>query len=260
MDDMKVFGINVHKDKKFKSYIFDNRNNSIKDLLAQIEDLNKNKNDLNFANRLMFEMYNSNKIEGNTLSRQETKLVLENKVLPENCNYKDFLECINLNNAIEDFRKIKYIDSKTIKDIHKTLTRNIVEPSNCGKFRTEPVYISNCLHVPPKADMIESLMENSIIKFNNSNRTLIDIFVFKLELVTIHPFTDGNGRTSRVIMNGMLEDLGYPRVIFKDVDKKFYYKALEDAQVKYMINNWIRYCLLLLKYNLEYLNSITILE
>ena len=58
----------------------------------------------------------------------------------------------------------------------------------------------------------------------------------------------------------MLENVGYPRVIFKENDKKYYYRALEDAQLRYNTESWIRYCALILKYNLEYLNDVDILS
>ena len=63
----------------------------------------------------------------------------------------------------------------------------------------------------------------SIAKFNNSNKALVDMFQFKLDFVSIHPFVDGNGRTARLILNALLESSGYPRVIFKANDKKYYY-------------------------------------
>lgn len=253
-----VFGIEVHKIKKFKSFISHNNSHSNDELLSQIEQLNSTKEDLNYSNRLLFEMYNSNKIEGNTLTRQDTKLVLEDKIIPEGLSYKDLIECINLRRAISNYRKIDTLNLDLILSIHKALMADLLDTP--GIVRNEPVYISSCMHIPPSADKVENLLNKSIEKYNNSSRTIVDMFIFKLEFVSIHPFTDGNGRTSRLLLNALLENAGYPRLIFKDSDKKYYYKALEDAQVKYKIDSWIRYCLLLMKYNLEYLNSIDILE
>lgn len=259
LDDLNILGIEVHEKKKFKSYVFHNKNYSNEDLLLQIDELNKNKDDWNYSNRLMFEMYNSNKIEGNTLTNQDTKLILENKVIPEGASYRDFQECVSLNRTINKFRKISDLSLDLVLSIHRELTVDLLDDCNSGKIRNCPVYISNCLHVPPSNEKVLDLLNASIDKFNSSKRGLIDIFIFKLEFVSIHPFTDGNGRTSRIIMNGLLENLGYPRLIISDKNKKFYYKALEDAQVKYMISGWIRYCLLLMKFNLEYLNDISVI-
>lgn len=259
LDDLNVFGIEIHDKKKFKSYIFHNRDFTDSQLLSQIEELNKNKDDWNYSNRLMFEMYNSNKIEGNTLTNQDTKLILDNKVIPEGATYRDVQECVSLNRTINRFRKIDSLSLDLVLEIHRELTVDLLEDSVSGKIRNCPVYISNCLHTPPSSDKVLSLLNSSINKFNSSSKSLIDIFIFKLEFVSIHPFTDGNGRTSRIIMNGLLENLGYPRLIISDKNKKFYYKYLEDAQVKYMIEDWVRYCLILMKFNLEYLNDINII-
>lgn len=254
-----VFGVSIHKTKKFKSFVFDNRNFTVDDLINQIEDLNRSKVDDNFKNRLFFECYNSNKIEGNTLSRQDTKLLWYDKVIPSDSSYEDVVECLNLKATINKYRKINVdnVSLDLIKDIHSMITYNLNVDED---FRKEQVYISYCLHVPPSADRVLDLMTKAIEKFNCSEKSLIDVFMLKLNLVTIHPFMDGNGRTSRLLMNGLLEYMGYPRLIFKNADKKFYYKALEDAQVKYQVGNWIRYCLILMKYNLVYLNDVDCLN
>ena len=74
------------KKKKFKSFIFHNRNFSQEALIEQIQELNTLKNDFTYGNRLFFEIYNSNKIEGNSLSRIDTKLLLEDKIMPKKEN------------------------------------------------------------------------------------------------------------------------------------------------------------------------------
>lgn len=258
MDNI-IFSIEPHKEKKFKSYIFHNRNFSNEELLVQVEELNKNKDDRKFADRLMIEMYNSNKIEGNTLTIREFILILEDKIIPDDVSYHDLIECINLNRTIGKYRKIKDLSIDLILDIHSELTADLLGDEDRGKIRNKPVYISNCLHNPPSHEKVKELLDKSINKFNTSNRTLTDIFIFKLEFVSIHPFIDGNGRSSRIIMNGLLEELGYPRLIITDKNKKYYYKALEDAQARYLYDNWIRYCLLLMKFNLEYINDVDML-
>ena len=247
MDDSTIFGVVPHEKKKFKSYVFHNRSFSNDELIHQIDELNRNKEDYNFTNRLMFEMYNSN------------KLILEDKIIPEGVKYSDLIECINLNRTIVKFRKVKGLSLDLVLSVHKELTTDLLSEVESGVLRKVPVYISNCLHTTPDAELVEGLLKSSINKFNKSNKTLVDIFIFKLEFVSIHPFVDGNGRVSRILMNGLLEYYGYPRLIVTERNKKFYYKALEDAQVRYMTGSWIRYCLLLMKFNLEYLNDVDIL-
>lgn len=255
-----IFGVEPYKSKKFKTYMFEHSGISTNEILNDIEVLNNNKNDKNFSNRLLFEIYNSNSIEGNTLTNQDTKLILEENIAPDDCSIKDILECTNLKGAITRYRKLDTLDLDTILSIHSLITYNILEPNKSGRLRNEDVYISGCMFIPPKADKVKDLINASIAKFNNSNKALVDMFQFKLDFVSIHPFVDGNGRTARLILNALLESSGYPRVIFKANDKKYYYKALEDAQVRYKPESWIRYCALLLKYNLEYLNDVDILK
>lgn len=260
MSNSEIFGISPYRIKKFKSYMAHHGTVPTEQLFRDVEELNKSKVDLNFSNRLLYEMYNSNKIEGNTLTNQDTKLILEENIVPDGCELKDLLECTNLKGAITEFRKIDCISLEEILKIHSLITFNILDTDKCGHLRKECVFISGCMFTPPEPNKVEELLKKSINKFNNSKRTLRDIFIFKLEFVSIHPFVDGNGRTSRLILNAMLENVGYPRVIFKASDKKYYYRALEDAQLRYNTESWIRYCALLLKYNLEYLNDVDILS
>lgn len=246
--------------KKFKSFIWSNKDFSDSELLNQIIKMNdvRPKTDLDF--RIGFEIYNSNKIEGNKLDRIETRLILEDKIIPEDSSYRDIMECINLGTTIEDFRLIDSLSLDLILNIHKSVTNNILGKDQKGKIRTGPVYITNSMHIPPKPSEVESLLIDSINKFNNSDKNIIDVFIFKFELVSIHPFIDGNGRTSRVIMNGLLENLGFPRLIITDKEKKFYYEALENSNTRFNKNYWIRYCLLLMKYNLEFLDCVDYLD
>ena len=248
------------KKKKFKSFIFHNRNFTQENLLEQIQELNNEKDDFTYGNRLFFEIYNSNKIEGNSLSRIDTKLLLEDKIMPEEGKYSDIIESLNLRRALNKFKKINTLDLDLILNIHKEITEDLLSDDDCGKLRDKKVYITNSMHTPPVPEEVLNKLLTIINEYNSSNRTLIDIFIFKLRFVEIHPFIDGNGRTSRLIINGLLENQGFPRIVFRDSDKKFYYTAIEDAIVKYKIDDFVRYCLLQLKFILENLNDPTILE
>jgi Fic family protein len=248
------------KKKKFKSFIFHNRNFLEHDLIQQIEDFNNSKDDFTYGNRLFFEIYNSNKIEGNSLSRIDTKLLLEDKIMPEHGKYSDVIESLNLRRALNKFRKINTLSLELIMDIHNTITEDLLSSNELGKLRDKKVYITNSLHTPPVPEEVPNKLLTIINEYNSSNRTLRDMFMFKLRFVEIHPFIDGNGRTSRLILNGLLENQGFPRIVFRDSDKKFYYTYIEDAIVKYKIDDWIRYCILQLKFILENLNDPTILE
>lgn len=240
--------------KKLKSFIWSNKDFSIEELYEQIVEMNKKRKPINLDFMIGLEIYNSNRIEGNRLDRIETKLILEDKIIPEDSSYRDVVECINLGTTIEDFRLIEEPSIDLILNIHKSITNGLLSKSEKGKFRKDHVYIQNSTHKPPSPELVESKLTESINKFNSSSKTIIDVFIFKLDLVTIHPFIDGNGRTSRVIMNGLLENLGFPRLIITDTEKKFYYDALEKTNYRFDKNYWIRYCLLLMKYTLESLD------
>lgn len=248
------------KKKKFKSFIFYNRNFLEHDLIKQIEELNNSKDDFTYGNRLFFEIYNSNKIEGNSLSRIDTKLLLEDKIMPEEVKYSDVVESLNLKRALNKFRRIDTLSLELILDIHNTITEDLLTSNESGKLRDKKVYITNSMHTPPAPEKVSDELFAIINEFNSSKKTLRDMFIFKLRFVQIHPFIDGNGRTSRLILNGFLENHGFPRIVFRDSEKKFYYTYIEDAIVKYKIDDWVRYCLLQLKFILENLNDPTILE
>lgn len=248
------------KKKKFKSFIFHNRNFLEHDLIRQIENFNSYKDDFTYGNRLFFEIYNSNKIEGNSLSRIDTKLLLEDKIMPEDVKYSDVVESLNLKRALNKFRKIDTLSLELILNIHNTITEDLLSSNESGKLRDKRVYITNSMHTPPAPEEVHDKLFNIINQYNSSNKALRDMFIFKLRFVEIHPFIDGNGRTSRLILNGLLENQGFPRIVFRDSDKKFYYTYIEDAIVKYKTDDWIRYCLLQLKFILENLNDPTILE
>lgn len=248
------------KKKKFKSFIFHNRNFSEETLIEQILELNTLKDDFTYENRLFFEIYNSNKIEGNSLSRIDTKLLLEDKIMPEEGKYSDIIESLNLRRALNKFRKINSLGLDLILNIHKEITEDLLNNNESGILRDKKVYITNSMHTPPHPDEVSDKLLTIINEYNSSNRTLRDMFMFKLHFVEIHPFIDGNGRTSRLILNGLLENQGFPRIVFRDSDKKFYYTYIEDAIVKYKKDDWVKYCILQLKFILENINDPTILE
>lgn len=249
----------IKPSKKFKSYIWNNRQFSIEELYEEVVRLNSASPSPITNPSVTFEVFTSNRLEGNNLTLDETKLILEDKVIPEDSSYRDVVECINLGTTIEDYRIIKDVDLDLILNIHKSISNGLLSKSEKGLIRKGPVFILNSSHIPPNAEEVEEKLTKSIERFNSSNRTIIDIFLLKLDLVTIHPFTDGNGRISRVLMNGLLEGAGFPRLVITDSEKKFYYDALEDTNSKFNKDYWIRYCLLLMKYNLEFLDSVDVL-
>ena len=184
--------------------------------------------------------YESNRIEGNTLTLQETALVIEEGLTIGGKSLREHLEAINHNEAIAFIKDIAQgeepITERTILQIHALILRGI-DRQNAGRYRTVPVLISGSQHVPPQPYLIEKQMEDFLLRFREMEDEGIhpvDIAAYLHdELVRIHPFIDGNGRTSRLLMNLYLLRHGYATALLKgDAESKLaYYKALETSHV-----------------------------
>ena len=185
--------------------------------------------------------YESNRIEGNTLTLQETALVVNEGVTISGKSMREHLEAINHTEAINYIKDIAKqdieISERTIKEIHALVLHGI-NRENAGRYRTVPVMISGSTHVPPQPYLLEKLMEDFILQFQEletkgTHPVLIAAYLHD-ELVRIHPFIDGNGRTSRLLMNLYLLRKGYTLVNLKGSDdaKLGYYKALETSHTE----------------------------
>lgn len=175
--------------------------------------------------------YNSNAIEGNTLTLQETAMVLEGMTIDQK-PMKDHLEAVGHKDA---FMYVQEIASKSIeitesviKDIHALVLMN--RPDDKGVYRKIPVKIMGAYTEPVQPYLIQSKMEELLI--NNEQRkntmNIIErIALFHLEFEGIHPFIDGNGRTGRLILNLDLIQNGYPPINVKFSDRKRYYDAFD---------------------------------
>ncbi len=177
--------------------------------------------------------YNSNGIEGNTLTLKETKVVLEGITIGGK-SIREHLEAINHKNAIEYLESLlnekDRISEWNIKELHQLILKGI-DNKNAGKYRNNNVFISGAKHIPPEYIKVPELMEKLIINYNNWNKyhPIIRAALLHGELVKIHPFIDGNGRTARLIMNMDLMKNGYVPVIIKKEDRLKYYEALDKA-------------------------------
>lgn len=179
--------------------------------------------------------YNSNGIEGNTLTLRETQVVLEGITIGGK-TLKEHLEVINHDKAIlllEDIVKDKEpINEWNIKCIHGLILREI-DDKNAGKYREENVIIRGAKHIPPDYLIVHELMEKLIINYNNWKKyhPIIRASLLHGELVKIHPFVDGNGRVSRLVMNLSLMNSDYLPVIVKKDKRLEYYNVLDKAHI-----------------------------
>lgn len=185
--------------------------------------------------------YESNKIEGNTLTLQETALIVNEGITISGKSMREHLEAINHAQAVDFIKDIESkdinINEHTIKEIHAIILHGI-NRENAGRYRNVPVMISGSKHMPPQPYLIEKQMEDFMTEFQRKEKegihpVLISAYLHD-ELVKIHPFIDGNGRTSRLLMNLYLLRHGYALVTLKgDNDKKLeYYKALESSHTE----------------------------
>lgn len=177
--------------------------------------------------------YNSNGIEGNTLTLRETQVVLEG-ITVGGKSLKEHLEVINHEQAIlflDDLIKDKKpITEWNIKNIHQLVLKEI-DDDNAGRYRDENVKIKGATHIPPDYLIVPELMEKLIINYEDWKKyhPIIRAALLHGELVKIHPFVDGNGRTSRLVMNLSLMNSGYLPVIVKKEKRLEYYNALDKA-------------------------------
>lgn len=182
--------------------------------------------------------YQSNKIEGNTLSKNETHLVINKGFTIKGKSLNEHLEAINHQEAIDYIREIAYsdvvFDERCLLNIH-TLILHGINRQNAGRYRQENVLISGSDFVPPFFLQVPILMEHYFHFYQQNQHTMHPVELaaeMHERLVTIHPFIDGNGRTARLVMNLILLKNGYPITILdSDNDKRTaYYDTLEATQ------------------------------
>lgn len=179
--------------------------------------------------------YNSNAIEGNTLTLKETKVVLEGitiggKSLPEH------LEAINHKDAIAYVESIIAQDEpfgeRLIKSIHQLVLKGI-DSDNAGVYRDQNVVISGAEHVPPDHLHLDEQMGALVEWYRSSDLHPVECAArLHTDFVKIHPFVDGNGRTARLLMNFELLRSGYLPVVIQVADRLAYYEALDTAHTK----------------------------
>lgn len=177
--------------------------------------------------------YNSNSIEGNTLTLQETKLVLEEGFTIKGKSLREHLEALNHQEAIsyvESLISDNYqLDESDIKKIHELVMTNI-EKEFGGRYRNSGVRIAGANFTPPHALKVYDYITELIDWVNQSDlNILLKSTIFHHRFVWIHPFFDGNGRTVRLVFNLLLMQAGYPPAIILRNDRKKYYDALNLA-------------------------------
>ena len=178
--------------------------------------------------------YNSNAIEGNTLTLSETKVVLEGITIGGK-SIVEHLETINHREAILFVEELvsnkEQLSEWNIKSLHSLILKEI-DNQNAGKYRTENVVISGAKHIPPKPYEINYLMQKLISEYNHvwkDYHPVVRATLLHGEFVKIHPFIDGNGRTSRLLLNLELMKNGYTPIVIKNENRAKYYEVIDLA-------------------------------
>lgn len=176
--------------------------------------------------------YDSNAIEGNTLTLRETALILQEGLTIAEKPIKDHLEAIGYRDAFEYIVTLAdagtSLSERVIKEIHSLVLMN--DRQNRGVYRSVPVTILGALHTPPQPYLVPVQMEQLLADYEDmKNRLHIveAVAEFHLRFEGVHPFIDGNGRTGRLILNLELIKAGLLPVNIKFADRRRYYDAFD---------------------------------
>ncbi len=180
-------------------------------------------------------IYESNRIEGNSLTLRETELVLSRGVTIAGKPLKDHLEAINLQRAWQQacvwVRTPEAPTERQCLMLHEIVMTRI-DDEFAGRYRSDAVRIAGAKHVPPNAGRVPEKMAALFAETAASWTAHPPVEVasaLHYGIAAIHPFRDGNGRTARLAMNVSLMKHGYPPVVLSADDRMRYYQALDAA-------------------------------
>ncbi|TVX98257.1 Fic family protein [Cohnella terricola] len=180
--------------------------------------------------------YNSNAIEGNTLTLSETKVVLEGITIGGK-TISEHLEALNHREAIlyieEIVKQNHALTEWQIKNIHSLILKGILD-DQAGIYRTQNVLISGARHLPPDYSQVPDLMAHFTQWLKEEGANLHPVAraaAVHSEFVKIHPFVDGNGRTARLLLNFELMKNGYPPIVIEKEQRLAYYTALDETHI-----------------------------
>lgn len=180
-------------------------------------------------------IYHATAIEGNTFTLSQTRSFVETRIVISGKSIMEHNEILGMEAALHFLnssliKRIGAITIRDIQDIHRRVL-GFVDPIGAGIFRTTQVFVAD--FVPPAANQLDRLMKEFVEWLNSDDATQLHPIemaaLVHYKLVYIHPFYDGNGRTSRLLMNLLLMQTGYPPIIIPVEQKQFYYQHLRTA-------------------------------
>ncbi len=177
--------------------------------------------------------YTSNALEGNTLTRSETAIVLEKGITVSGKPLKDHLEATGHRDALLYMRELAKRDAPVLETDIRSLHHLIlaaVDPAEAGKYSGHQRTITGSDAVLPGPHEIPALMQSFVAQLNATEDSPEKAFDAHEQLVSIHPFSDGNGRTSRLLMNLLLLRQGFPPLAILPEHRLEYHERLEDCR------------------------------
>ncbi|MDR1942709.1 MAG: Fic family protein [Endomicrobium sp.] len=227
--------VNFQKDKM--SNIYEDRNQEVDELKAEIDKYRP------FGKELIKELqeyyrigfaYTSNALEGNSLTESETKVIIEHGLTVGGKSIREHNEALGHSDAYTLLEKLAGNDTITesnILELHRLFYFRLDE-SKAGKYRTEQVFISGTDYLPHKFSDVPKLMKEFISSMPELKESLHPVHYaakFHERIATIHPFSDGNGRTARLVMNLALLQAGYPIAIVPPILRSDYISSIRLA-------------------------------
>ena len=223
---------------------------SIADTYVQLDDLKKcldSFRPLNTAQLLNLQSawdteytYESNRIEGNTLTLSETSLVINDGITVGGKSMNEHLEAINHKEAVAYLRELAmgdaHLSESVIQSLHALILKNSKHHDERGRYRLVPVSITGTSYLPPQPWHVAKLMEDLLLGYEQKKATLHPVTLaadVHADLVGIHPFIDGNGKTSRLVMNLILLRAGFPiaNISGEQNTRLAYYQALNASHI-----------------------------
>lgn len=189
--------------------------------------------------------YTSNAIEGNTLSRAQTALVVEKGLTVEGKTLEEHLEAVNHAQAFERIASLVHrprteVTQHHLLELHRLILQKI-DDANAGRYRTVSVRIAGSRAIMPNPAKVPQLMDEFISwLWKARGNELIIAADAHFRLVSIHPFVDGNGRVARLLMNLLLMQAGYPPAVIRKEERRRYVTSIEAGQLGKSLDDYYK--------------------
>ena len=190
--------------------------------------------------------YNTNAIEGSTLSLADVQTIFKGEV-PEGKDLRELYGAQNMRKSYEYIKTLRNLSEKRVLELHKIAMQDILS-TEVGKYRSVRVYVGN--HIPPGPSKLKKQMKELFNWYKVAKKKLHPFelaSILHVKFENIHPFRDGNGRVGRLIMNYVLLSNGYPLLDIRFDRRAEYYRALQKQKdegfkpfVNYALDTYVK--------------------